>query len=202
VDFPYIPKPHIRRIFTANNGLYAPTYLFLVNERKQSKLPYAIKSTASRVPGKGKARNDPEFDKEKQWLLLKLQEDATENDAQVAEEANEQEYADCGDGIECGCCFSNYPFVRLFFASVCFRLISSNTQDKMIQCPDAHLFCHSCMKSYADTLLGSHDANVICMDQSGCKLPFTESELKRFGREAEERHRSCRIRGSGGVPVL
>jgi hypothetical protein len=67
-----------------------------------------------------------------------------------------------------------------FFCIPCSRLISSNTQDKMIQCPDAHLFCHSCMKSYAETLLGSHDANVICMDQSGCKLPFTESELKRF----------------------
>ena len=56
----------------------------------------------------------------------------------------------------------------------------TDLQDKMIQCPDAHLFCPSCMTTYAETLLGSHDANIVCMDQSGCKLAFTESELKRF----------------------
>lgn len=50
----------------------------------------------------------------------------------------------------------------------------------MIQCPDAHLFCITCMKQYAETLLGAHDTNIVCMDQSGCKLPFTISELHRF----------------------
>lgn len=49
----------------------------------------------------------------------------------------------------------------------------------MIQCPDAHLFCMSCMTTYASTLLGAHDPNIVCMDQSGCKLPFPESEIKR-----------------------
>ncbi|KAJ7695769.1 hypothetical protein B0H17DRAFT_1055510 [Mycena rosella] len=66
-----------------------------------------------------------------------------------------------GDGIECGCCFSGYPFER------------------MIQCPDAHLFCSSCMTTYAETLLGSHDHKIICMDQSGCKLLFPYAELLR-----------------------
>src|ERR1700729_1931933 len=50
----------------------------------------------------------------------------------------------------------------------------------MIQCPDCHLFCSTCMTSYASTLLGSHDPAILCMDQSGCKLPFPESELRRF----------------------
>jgi TRIAD3 protein (E3 ubiquitin-protein ligase RNF216) len=50
----------------------------------------------------------------------------------------------------------------------------------MIQCPDAHLFCSSCMTTYAETLLGSHDHKIICMDQSGCKLPFPVTELHRF----------------------
>ena len=36
------------------------------------------------------------------------------------------------------------------------------------------------MCRYAETLLGSHDANIVCMDQSGCKAPFPESELRRF----------------------
>lgn len=50
----------------------------------------------------------------------------------------------------------------------------------MVQCPDAHLFCSSCITTYASTLLGSHDPNIVCMDQSGCKLPFSVSELRRF----------------------
>jgi E3 ubiquitin-protein ligase RNF216 len=36
------------------------------------------------------------------------------------------------------------------------------------------------MTQYASTELGAHNANLICMDQSGCKLPFAPSELKRF----------------------
>ena len=50
----------------------------------------------------------------------------------------------------------------------------------MIQCPEAHLFCKSCMTSYASNLLGEHNPSIVCMDQSGCKLPFPESELTRF----------------------
>lgn len=50
----------------------------------------------------------------------------------------------------------------------------------MIQCPETHLFCVTCMTTYASNLLGAHDPNIICMDQSGCTLPFSESELHRF----------------------
>lgn len=49
-----------------------------------------------------------------------------------------------------------------------------------MQCPEAHLFCTACMTAYASTLLGAHDANIVCMDQSGCALPFPASELRRF----------------------
>ncbi len=49
-----------------------------------------------------------------------------------------------------------------------------------MQCPEAHLFCTTCMMSYAETKLGEHDATIVCMDQSGCKLPFPDSELRRF----------------------
>jgi TRIAD3 protein (E3 ubiquitin-protein ligase RNF216) len=50
----------------------------------------------------------------------------------------------------------------------------------MVQCPEAHLFCKSCMSSYASNLLGEHNPNIVCMDQSGCKLLFPQSELERF----------------------
>ena len=54
------------------------------------------------------------------------------------------------------------------------------SQHDMIQCPDAHLFCTQCMVSYASNLLGVHNFKIVCMDQSGCKLLFPESELERF----------------------
>lgn len=38
----------------------------------------------------------------------------------------------------------------------------------------------TCMTSYAETKLGEHDMRIVCMDQSGCKLPFPESELRRI----------------------
>ena len=50
----------------------------------------------------------------------------------------------------------------------------------MIQCTGAHLFCKECMVAYASNLLGEHNFKIVCMDQSGCKLLFTESELERF----------------------
>jgi TRIAD3 protein (E3 ubiquitin-protein ligase RNF216) len=49
----------------------------------------------------------------------------------------------------------------------------------MIQCPDGHLFCPSCVVAYSETLLGSHDHKIICMDQSGCKLPLPYAQLLR-----------------------
>ncbi|KAJ7741519.1 hypothetical protein DFH07DRAFT_837532 [Mycena maculata] len=159
LDFPYIPKPHIRRTLLDQHSLYAPTYLFLAEEKHSGALPYVPKTIPSRAPvkGKRKALHDPEFENERDWITSRVQEDA-----HAAEKAVEEECVDGEDGIECGCCFSNYPF------------------DKMVQCPDAHLFCSSCMTTYAETLLGSHDHKIVCIDQSGCKLPFPDTELLRF----------------------
>ncbi|KAJ7509982.1 hypothetical protein B0H11DRAFT_1957067 [Mycena galericulata] len=159
LDFPYIPKPHIRRTLLDQHSFYAPTYLFLAEEKRSGILPYIPKTVPSRAPAKGKrkALHDSEFEKEREWISSRAPEDGTSVTAH-----DEEEYVDSGDGIECGCCFSNYPF------------------EKMIQCPDAHLFCSSCMTTYAETLLGSHDHKIICMDQSGCKLPFPDTELHRF----------------------
>ncbi|KAH7906652.1 hypothetical protein BJ138DRAFT_1129757 [Hygrophoropsis aurantiaca] len=164
IDFPYIPKPHVRSRLLQNNGFYAPTHFLLAADQKAAKPPYKTKSTPSRPSGKGKARHDPEFDAERQWLVLKLQEDGASNPnaGEVPAQVGEQEAEDEDDGIECGCCFASYPF------------------DKMVQCPDAHLFCNTCMTSYASNLLGEHNPNIVCMDQSGCKLPFPECELERF----------------------
>lgn len=180
VDFPDIPKPHLRKTFFSKNALYAPTHLFLAAEKKSgAPLPYNPKRITARPAGKGKRRalEDAEFEKERQWLINRK-----DVDAHTPEAVDEDECED-GDGIECGCCFSSYAFVRLSstdILSVLFLTPSSLRQDKMVQCPDAHLFCMTCMKQYAETQLGSHDTNINCMDQSGCKLPFPVSELRRF----------------------
>ena len=109
MDFPRIPKPHIRSQLL-DKRFYAPTYLLLSEELSRDHLPFKLKLTNS-VVSKGKVREDPEFDKEREWVLLRVAELASERAAALA--AKEQEYEDNGEGIECGCCFSDYPFVRV-----------------------------------------------------------------------------------------
>ncbi len=49
----------------------------------------------------------------------------------------------------------------------------------MVQCPETHLFCKTCISQYASTQLGSHCTTLVCMHPSECKQPFPESELRR-----------------------
>ena len=49
----------------------------------------------------------------------------------------------------------------------------------MAQCTDTHLFCTSCVTSYASTKLGEQSSDILCMDISGCKMAFPDSELRR-----------------------
>ncbi|KAK0207116.1 hypothetical protein DFS33DRAFT_645375 [Desarmillaria ectypa] len=155
LDFPNMPKHFLRKLFNAKGGFYAPTYLHIVREQKRgAKLDYIPKKMLTRpAKGKGRAKVDPEFEREKAWLS---RQDEKGKGAVIEEEVPD------GEGIECGCCFSEYPF------------------NKMVQCPDAHLFCSDCVTAYASTQLGAHDVNILCMDQSGCKRPFPESELRRL----------------------
>ncbi|KAI6141308.1 hypothetical protein BKA82DRAFT_4204623 [Pisolithus tinctorius] len=161
VDYPRIPKPHIRKQLLEHR-FYARAFFKLSRDLEQKPPPFRLKLINSVVSRKGKLKEDPVFENEREWVRKKVTQVAVSRDEALAEEINEQEYQETEDGIECGCCFSLYPF------------------DNMIQCPDAHLFCKSCMTSYSSTLLGEHNPNIVCMDQSGCKLPIPESELKRF----------------------
>ncbi|KAF5376136.1 hypothetical protein D9615_007703 [Tricholomella constricta] len=74
-------------------------------------------------------------------------------------DATEQE--NLQDAVECGCCFATYPF------------------EEMIQCPETHLFCSPCMNTHSSILLGSHNPDILCMDQSGCTAEISPSELRR-----------------------
>jgi TRIAD3 protein (E3 ubiquitin-protein ligase RNF216) len=53
-------------------------------------------------------------------------------------------------------------------------------KDEMIQCRETHLFCITCMTTYASTLLSEHNPRIQCIDRSGCTALIPESELQRF----------------------
>lgn len=82
-------------------------------------VPYVRKINPYRPSAKGKTRalEDAEFTKEREWVKG----ESEKQDHEVAEKINEEEYAENGDGIECGCCFSNVPFVSRF-SSCCLQL--------------------------------------------------------------------------------
>jgi TRIAD3 protein (E3 ubiquitin-protein ligase RNF216) len=96
-------------MFASNNRLYAPTWIYLDDQRKNGKLP--IGNNPSLLKGKGKADviENADFEAERQWLLEYQPSKATsvDKDAPV-----EQEVDESGEGIECGCCFATYSFVR------------------------------------------------------------------------------------------
>ncbi|CAA7261257.1 unnamed protein product [Cyclocybe aegerita] len=181
-DFPFIPKPYLRRQLQAQRSLYAPTHLKIAAEERElavtrDRRPYTLKATAYKaLKGKGRAVVDEAFEKERRWLVAHLEgreagdeEGAAEPQVEVAADkgkgkekaADEEPPLEEGEGIECQCCFSEYRF------------------DKMVQCPEAHLFCDDCVSQYAATKLGEHDVNVVCMHSSGCAQPFPTSELRR-----------------------
>jgi E3 ubiquitin-protein ligase RNF216 len=161
-----------------NNTLYAPTHIFLASEIKAGNLSYKRKTVPTRPKGKGKEKQEANFEAERRWLLSRLQNEVAKNDTTVAAQVPSDE--DVLDGIECGCCFADYSFVRAALLSLLLLAYHLFVKDQMVQCPDMHLFCSSCMTSYASNLLGEHNPNIICMDQSGCKLPFPLSQLRRF----------------------
>jgi TRIAD3 protein (E3 ubiquitin-protein ligase RNF216) len=78
-----------------------------------------MQKVASSLPkGKGKAKvlEDANFEAERQWLL-----DFQQNKAEYANSATlkddpveDDDDDDGGEGIECGCCFASYAFVRHF----------------------------------------------------------------------------------------
>ena len=84
------------------------------------------------------------------------------------------------EDIECGCCFSEYPVVSNFLA-VCYALHDKEEiKDQIVQCPEAHLFCATCMITQTCTLLSTSNPHIKCIDQSGCTAEIPPSELRRF----------------------
>lgn len=97
-------------------GLYVPAYLQLLANSKLPILPYKQKVIAYRSKGKAPLVEDPEFTTEREWLIHKLQEGGL---VPVETGSSQQSVTpnDIEDGIECGCCFTSYPFVCMIFLS-------------------------------------------------------------------------------------
>ncbi|KAJ3528920.1 hypothetical protein NMY22_g9211 [Coprinellus aureogranulatus] len=64
--------------------------------------------------------------------------------------------------IECQCCFTEHN------AKSC------------VSCPADHSFCVQCLSKHASTLFGNGDPDLLCMDTSGCNLPFHPSVQDRM----------------------
>ena len=111
IDFPEIPALHINAVFADNRMLYAPSYLALRVQLASADPPFQWLSrprAKGRSKGKRAQRYDEDFDAERQWILDKLEEE------QIQGAAGATQQFDVPDepGIECGCCFTDYPFVR------------------------------------------------------------------------------------------
>lgn len=98
------------------NSLYAPAY-FALDADQKSEIPNfkpmvtARGAQGSNSKGKAPVHADEEFERERQWLLERLQAEVEREDEALAEQLNEEEAEANGDGIECGCCFTFAPFV-------------------------------------------------------------------------------------------
>ena len=125
-----------------------------------------------------------------QWVREKLDEEEAKGSAEVEEELRLQEE----DGIECGCCFSVYPFVRALYLVILTHFLTPDTQDKLVQCPEAHLFCTTCMMSYVETKLGEHEpvrVQAAIPGLGAAAVPHAEAVRTLRARQAAEGDRGC-----------
>ena len=98
--------------------------------------------------------------------------------AQTSSKGKEPEIV-VSDDIECGCCFSEYPIVSDCPAACCAFHDKKEIKDQFVQCPEAHLFCVTCMTTQTSTLLSTSNPLLKCIDQSGCTAEIPASELRR-----------------------
>ncbi|WRT65364.1 uncharacterized protein IL334_002307 [Kwoniella shivajii] len=182
-DFPLIPAHHIRNTLYSLDVLYVPTYFRLLENSRLPTRPY-IELKRQRMQRKGKNRliagsqeggadSDARasdgaddsltaFEDELVWLQITLAEEKVDMDAAEAKRLALQEPMEGGEGIECGCCFTE------------------TLMEDMAQCIEGHLFCRECTTTHAETKLGEQSTTINCMDMSACSSPFPDSELTRI----------------------
>lgn len=79
-----------------------------------------------------------------------------EEEARILKEAEET-----GAMYECECCFCECPF------------------QKLVQCPEGHLFCVECTKRAIETAISEGRVNIQCLHFGGCDQSIPMAELER-----------------------
>ncbi|KAI9456529.1 hypothetical protein BJY52DRAFT_553150 [Lactarius psammicola] len=160
-NFPAVDHTYLTGVLSLHKGCYVPTYLYLLRQGADPASAVPCSPQGPKIKRKINSKaflTEQEFMKEHTWLVKYMEcRGGTTDSGSIP-----QIEGDGGDEIECGCCFSNYPF------------------SEMAQCTDTHLFCKSCVTSYVSTQLGEQNSNLRCMDLSGCKMTFPDSELRRI----------------------
>jgi hypothetical protein len=181
--FNMMPVSLIRQIMYTQNNLYAPTYMSLHTLPASNYKPLKhgrVKAGLAGLhtpAGRQVALEDAwikewlrKREKEEERQRIKKQEEA---DAEAAKLLNFKEHEEGGgllewyvpviDGVNgSGCCFDECP------------------ANCMTYCSDGHLFCLSCAKMNAETVVGNGGYRFKCMDVSGCQAEFTTQEIARF----------------------
>ena len=109
-----MPVQHIRREFKRHNSLYAPTYIALDKELGSGNLLHKPlqnpRSDHTQSKGKGVQREDADFVLE----LAFIRQRRTRSDEVFAQQLlkDDDVVPEEASGIECGCCFTENPFVR------------------------------------------------------------------------------------------
>jgi TRIAD3 protein (E3 ubiquitin-protein ligase RNF216) len=164
--FPLLTVKQIEKPWHENHYRYAPTWKFLKSHLTKDEAGQVTSTTMKLLKKARKSKWQPalvpELQREKQFVQRSEHKEMEEKDRKLAEELNEKEYEETGQGIECGCCCCEYPF------------------DEMVQCLEGHLFCKNCLKKYVEeSVFGQGQIDVHCMDGSGCKSTFPMSQLRR-----------------------
>ncbi|ORX36468.1 hypothetical protein BD324DRAFT_651707 [Kockovaella imperatae] len=175
-SFAQIPVNHIRSTFKTQGQLLVPTYTALQGQMKLKEPPFvplkrpraSYSNDLDLAPDHCMDNSNQtyagaaEFYKERTCLFEIIARDKAQDlAAEMAKTAHDTALAN-GEGIECGCCFGEEVW------------------DNMFQCDEGHLFCRDCAKMHAETKLGEQKTVIDCMDGSGCKALFPDSELKRL----------------------
>lgn len=131
------PKgPSKRRARAPKVSLLTPEAINAIRDTlREKKSQLMVLGTTRKGPGAPELITDPVLRQEVLWLRDRKRKELEEKDAQLAEQLNEQQAAEDGALLECGCCYSEYPF------------------EKLIQCSEGHLFCKDCVRHYAEQVM-------------------------------------------------
>lgn len=155
----YYDAATMQRIRTAIAAYKPPT----TGDANSAPMPVINVRGSSKTLPRPRDTVDPTLAAEIRWIRKKKQAELEQKDKAVAEELNYQMAMDDNALMECGCCYSEYPF------------------EQLVQCTEAHLFCKQCLQRYAEqTLFGDGRTTLKCMNTMGDPCPgvFTESMLR------------------------